>query len=123
MINYHFNKNTMESSSRIRDSVVDEVVNKFQERSRVGIEKYGTTLDRKDLTPLDWVNHLQEELMDGILYAQRLRREISSSSSHSQDMIMIEKKDLLELMKHIRITQEEDSFSKDFFKKYLESAQ
>jgi len=65
------------ASANVRDSIVDEIVSKFQERSRVGITKYGTTLDRKDLKPEDWVNHIQEELMDAILYTQRLRREIS----------------------------------------------
>lgn len=65
------------ASTNVRDSVVDEIVSKFQERSRVGIAKYGTTLDRKDLKPEDWVNHIQEELMDAILYTQRLRRELS----------------------------------------------
>jgi hypothetical protein len=66
------------ASTNVRDSVVDEIVSKFQERSRVGITKYGTTLDRKDLKPEDWVNHIQEELMDAILYTQRLRRELSA---------------------------------------------
>lgn len=76
------------------DSVVEEVIEKFQERSRVGIEKYGTTLDRGDLTPIQWLNHIQEELMDAILYAQRLRREIPDESS----TIQVSKKDLQELI-------------------------
>jgi hypothetical protein len=63
--------------SPLKDSIVEEIVAKFQERSQVGINKYGTTLDRGDLKTTDWVNHIQEELMDAILYTQRLRRDLS----------------------------------------------
>jgi len=59
------------------DSVVDAVIRKFLERSAVGQKKYGVTLDRTDLKVLDWITHAQEELMDGILYLERLR--------HTQD--------------------------------------
>lgn len=61
---------------KTKDSVVESVVSKFRERSRVGIEKYDTTLDRKDLSTLEWITHLQEELMDAILYVERLKKEI-----------------------------------------------
>jgi hypothetical protein len=59
------------------DTVVASVVASFQERSRAGQLKYGTTLDRTDLSPLQWAQHMQEELMDAILYLERLKREIS----------------------------------------------
>ena len=49
---------------------------KYAERSRVGIEKYKTTLDRNDLTLDEWINHLQEELMDATLYLSRIKKEI-----------------------------------------------
>lgn len=61
---------------KTKDSVVESVVSKFRERSCVGIEKYDTTLDRKDLSTLEWITHLQEELMDAILYVERLKKEI-----------------------------------------------
>lgn len=60
------------------DSVVQAVVKKFLERSELGYKKYGTTLDRTDLKPHDWIQHAQEELMDGILYLEKLKREITS---------------------------------------------
>jgi len=49
------------------DSVVRSVIEKFIERSVVGKEKYGTDLDRTDLSILDWIQHAQEEHMDAIL--------------------------------------------------------
>ena len=69
------------------DSVVTAVIEKFKSRARAGKEKYGTDLDRKDLKVGDWIQHAQEELMDGILYLERLKQELSSSKqdppSHS----------------------------------------
>ena len=56
------------------DSIVQAVIQKFQERSDLGQKKYGVTLDRTDLSPLDWIQHAQEELMDGILYLERLKK-------------------------------------------------
>jgi len=57
------------------DSIVEAVIAKFQQRSEFGINKYGKTLDRTDLNYKDWLNHIQEELMDAILYCERLRKE------------------------------------------------
>jgi hypothetical protein len=56
------------------DSVVESIIEKFRERSAVGINKYNTTLDRTDLNEEQWREHLLEELMDAILYLQKLKR-------------------------------------------------
>jgi hypothetical protein len=68
-------------SSTNKDTVVAAVVRAFQERSAVGQLKYGTTLDRTDLDPQQWAQHMQEELMDAILYLERLKREIAARNS------------------------------------------
>ena len=59
-----------------KDTVVDSVVEQFKERSNVGIEKYGVTMDREDLSPLQWLQHLQEELMDATLYVEKLKQKL-----------------------------------------------
>ena len=65
------------SSPKVKgDTVVEDVINKFRKRSEAGMLKYNTTLDRTDLSTLDWLTHLQEELMDAILYVERLKKEI-----------------------------------------------
>lgn len=46
----------------------------MQSRERVGLVKYGTTVDRGDLAPLQWLQHLDEELMDALMYSRALRR-------------------------------------------------
>jgi len=55
----------------MKDPVVQQVIDKFQNRSEVGIKKYGTTLHENNTD--DFLNHLQEELMDAILYIQKLK--------------------------------------------------
>tara|TARA_B100001564_G_C20389171_1_gene555886 strand:- start:193 stop:450 length:258 start_codon:yes stop_codon:yes gene_type:complete len=52
--------------------IEDEVCEKIQQRAEVGLEKYGTTMEREDFSDLDWMNYLQEELMDGAVYLQRM---------------------------------------------------
>ena len=56
------------------DSVVKSIIKKFIQRAEMGKNKYGTDLDRKDLKTIDWINHAQEELMDGILYLEKLKK-------------------------------------------------
>jgi len=46
---------------------------RLKQREAVGVLKYNQTMDRRDLRPVDWLNHLQEELADACLYAERLR--------------------------------------------------
>ena len=58
-----------------RDPVVERVVDKFVSRSDVGYEKYGVTLNDDKSNIFQWINHLQEELMDAVLYLQKLKEE------------------------------------------------
>jgi hypothetical protein len=58
----------------MEDSIVKSVIESFKQRSEIGILKYGKTLDRNDLTFLQWVQHAQEELMDAILYLEKLKK-------------------------------------------------
>lgn len=44
--------------------IEDEVCRKIQERAEFGLKKYGVTLERDDLTELEWLIHAQEEAMD-----------------------------------------------------------
>jgi hypothetical protein len=60
---------------KMTDSIVEAVKKRFTQRSEEGIRKYGTTLERRDLDWLDWITHLQEELMDAVLYIERLKDE------------------------------------------------
>jgi hypothetical protein len=57
----------------MKDEIVEQVVDKIKSRSEVGIKKYGTTLEQNNTD--DFLNHLQEELMDAILYIQKLKNK------------------------------------------------
>ncbi len=59
----------------MEDKIVQAVIEAYKKRSKVGIEKYGNTMEREDLTTLDWLQHLQEELMDATLYIESLKRK------------------------------------------------
>ena len=58
------------------DSIVQTILSKFVDRAKFGKQKYGTDLDRQDLSVLDWINHAQEEHMDAILYLEKLKQTI-----------------------------------------------
>jgi len=60
---------------QIEDKIVLRVLARFNERSQVGIKKYNTTLERSDLSTLEWLTHAQEEAMDFVLYLERLKDE------------------------------------------------
>ena len=66
----------------MKDKIVQKVVNDFQQRSELGIKKYGVTLDRNDLTTLEWINHFREELMDAILYMTKLEQQLKDGHSN-----------------------------------------
>lgn len=62
---------------QMKDTIVESVIEQFKQRSEVGINKYGVTLDREDLTMLEWLKHLQEELMDATLYIEKLKTKLN----------------------------------------------
>jgi|LakMenEpi03Aug12_release.lakeMendotaPanAssembly.Ray.scaffolds.fasta_scaffold1612085_1 hypothetical protein len=66
------------SETYIKDSIVENVINQFKQRSEVGIKKYNTTLDRTDLSTLDWIEHAKQEAMDFILYLEKLKSEVNN---------------------------------------------
>ena len=58
----------------LEDKIVESVIEQFKQRSEVGIKKYGVTLDRTDLSRLEWLNHAQQEAMDLILYLEKIKQ-------------------------------------------------
>ena len=66
-----------EKTIKFRDPVVERVVDKFVSRSDVGYKKYGITLQEDPSKMYEWLNHLQEELMDAVLYLQKAKEVYS----------------------------------------------
>ena len=63
---------------KTKDKIVLDVIKKMDERSLVGQEKYGQTMDQevkegmKDLN--DFLDDTQEEIMDALLYIQAAKK-------------------------------------------------
>jgi hypothetical protein len=76
-----------EQTIKFRDPVVRNVVNKFVQRSDEGYKKYGRTLHdertegHKNL--IGYLNDVQEELMDAVLYIQAAREELRDLSEEA----------------------------------------
>ena len=73
---------------KFRDPVVERVVDKFVSRSDVGFKKYGTTLHEERTQKvkglLKYLQDIQEELMDAVLYIQTAREEIEDNYTYPE---------------------------------------
>ena len=60
----------------IRDPIIQKVVEQFISRSNVGFKKYKITLDEDSKTTYEWLQNIQEELMDAVNYIEKLKSVI-----------------------------------------------
>ena len=58
------------------DKNVENVVTQLRNREEQGLRKYGVNTERQDLSNLEWLQHLQEELMDASVYIEKLKDEM-----------------------------------------------
>ena len=58
--------------SKIEQKVIDLI----NQRAKIGEEKYETTMERNDLSFMEWMQHLQEELLDASIYIEKLKSEL-----------------------------------------------
>ena len=65
------------------DRNVENVVTQLRDREEEGLRKYGVNTERTDLTSLEWLQHLQEELMDASVYIEKLKNEMKDSREDS----------------------------------------
>jgi hypothetical protein len=79
---------TPDQETKIRCSVTESVRKQLLARSERGFQKYGKTLDRNDLTHGEWLQHLQEELLDAACYIEVLKRWAENRSGLSQESSM-----------------------------------
>jgi len=63
----------LEIMSKIEEKVIEQI----RERSEIGKNKYGVTMERTDLTLLEWVQHAQEEAMDLAVYLEKIKEELT----------------------------------------------
>lgn len=58
-----------------RSNLLNKVVAELEAREAKGLDTYGTTLDRTDLTRSQWLQHAYEEALDLALYLKKLKIE------------------------------------------------
>ena len=58
-----------------QSNVCKKVITDLKAREAKGIDTYGTTLDRTDLTRSEWLQHAYEEALDLALYLKKLKIE------------------------------------------------
>ena len=74
--NMELKNDIVEQTTTFTDSIVFEIIKEFGERAEKGYNKYGTDMDRTDLSVADWAQHLREELMDALVYLTRLKKDV-----------------------------------------------
>ena len=67
----------MEHLKKMRDKIIERVINKIKSRSDVGYRKYGVTLKDDEQSLDTWLNHIQEELMDAVNYIEKAREVLT----------------------------------------------
>lgn len=69
-------KNKINYSGFRPDSIVQAINTKLVSRAEVGFNKYGATMDRDDLSVIEWLDHAVEEMLDQVLYMEKLKQEL-----------------------------------------------
>jgi hypothetical protein len=59
--------------------LLDQLISEFQNREERGFLKYGTTMDREDLSLSEWVQHALEESMDLCLYLNKIKQQLNDT--------------------------------------------
>ena len=68
------------------DRNVKNVITQLRDREEQGMSKYGVNTERKDLSTLEWLQHLQEELMDATVYIEKLKSEMEEMKDEMSGM-------------------------------------
>tara|TARA_R110000772_G_scaffold28239_1_gene71303 strand:- start:578 stop:784 length:207 start_codon:yes stop_codon:yes gene_type:complete len=55
----------------------ESIVEMIRSRAALGLDKYGTSIDRTDLTTEQWIQHAIEEMLDGAQYLYRIKQELA----------------------------------------------
>ena len=66
----------MKTTDKFHDRNVAAVREKMKKRAEVGLKKYGQDTTREDFTLNDWLNELQQELMDATVYIEAVMHKL-----------------------------------------------
>jgi hypothetical protein len=77
-------------TNKMNSKIIDSIIEDLESREKKGLETYGTTVDRNDLTQEEWMQHLYEELLDSAVYLKKLihmNTSIKSEVNRLQDVL------------------------------------
>tara|TARA_R110000787_G_scaffold113129_1_gene222264 strand:- start:154 stop:360 length:207 start_codon:yes stop_codon:yes gene_type:complete len=60
-----------------KKGTTESIVEMIRSRAALGLDKYGTSIDRTDLTTEQWIQHAIEEMLDGAQYLYRIKQELA----------------------------------------------
>ena len=59
--------------------ILKQLISEFDKREERGLRKYGTTMDREDLSLNEWIQHALEESMDLCLYLTKIKQQLNDT--------------------------------------------
>lgn len=65
---------------------VRAVRDKLRDRARTGLRKYGVTTERQDLSTIEWLSHLQQEVMDAAVYTERTMEDVAKLTKENAEL-------------------------------------
>lgn len=71
----------------ILSKILMQVIADLVKREETGLKKYGTTVDRKDLSSADWLQHQYEELLDAALYNRAAHQAIVNQENATRELL------------------------------------
>lgn len=61
----------------VSDPIVESVMERMAKRSEQGMKTYGVTMERTDVSTIEWLRHAQEEALDLAVYLERCIRDLT----------------------------------------------
>tara|TARA_X000001388_G_scaffold77003_1_gene76021 strand:- start:4058 stop:4273 length:216 start_codon:yes stop_codon:yes gene_type:complete len=63
------------------------VVDRIEDRAQKGLDTYGVSMERGDLSLQEWLQHLQDELLDAAVYVEKLKEEVEELERYRAENI------------------------------------
>lgn len=66
------------------DKIIYQVVKLIKDRADKGLQTYGVTMDRDDLTQEQWFDHAIEEVLDLAIYLMKIKTTLNENNVQSR---------------------------------------
>ena len=76
--------------------MIQNIMNRMSKRSEDGIKKFGNTMDESKKPTINWIDDVQEEMWDSIVYLEKLKTILKEEKKDFLEEAEKEKKELEE---------------------------